>query len=184
MIIFSAPSGSGKTTIVRHLIDLDIDLVFSVSATSRPPRNHEKHGVDYYFLTPEEFRRKADAGDFIEWEEVYTNQYYGTLKAEIERLRELGKHVLFDIDVEGGLNLKRQFGTEALAIFIQPPSIKVMEERLRKRGTDPEDQLRKRLDKAAQELEYASKFDQVILNDQLDIALERAEFLIRSFIDK
>ncbi len=183
LIIFSAPSGSGKTTLVRHLLKSLKGLRFSVSATSRPPRENEVHGKDYYFLTGESFREKIEQGAFLEWEEVYPGQYYGTLRSEVDLLLEEGYHVLFDIDVEGGLNLKRYYAERALAVFVQPPSLEVMEERLRARGTDDEEQLKKRLEKAAQEMEYASQFDRVLVNDNLDQAKKEARSVVRRFIE-
>lgn len=181
LIIFSAPSGSGKTTLVRHLLKSLKGLRFSVSATSRPPRDNEVHGKDYYFLSGESFREKIEQGAFLEWEEVYPGQYYGTLRSEVDRLLEQGFHVLFDIDVEGGLNLKRYYGVRALAVFVRPPSLEVMEERLRARGTDNEEQLKKRLKKAGKEMEYASQFDRILVNDQLDEARREAVSLVRRF---
>lgn len=182
LVILSAPSGSGKTTIVRHLLSLGLGLEFSISATSREPRSNEKNGVDYYFLEPASFLRKVEDGAFLEWEEVYTNQFYGTLRSEVERIRNEGKNVIFDIDVVGGLNLKKEFGKDALALFIQPPSIQVMEQRLRARGTDDEAQLEKRLSKAAHEMTYADKFDHVIVNDILSESLAEAEKHVREFL--
>ena len=182
LIIFSAPSGSGKTTIVRHLLGHFPNLAFSVSATSRKPRKNEKDGVDYYFLTVEDFKKKVDEGEFLEWEEVYTGQYYGTLRSEVERLRKAGRHVLFDIDVVGGSRLKQEFGSNGLAIFVQPPSLEVMEKRLRERGTDSEKQLQERLGKAREELTYANRFDHILINDQLKNTLLKAEQLIENFI--
>ncbi len=181
LIIFSAPSGSGKTTIVRHLLGRYRQLAFSISATSREPRKNERDGVDYYFLTVDDFRKKIEDDKFLEWEEVYTGQYYGTLRAEVERLRAAGKHVVFDIDVVGGVRLKQEFGNDALAIFIQPPSLEIMEKRLRERGTDSEEQLLKRLGKAHEELSYAGQFDHVLINDRLEDSLKKAEAFIRTF---
>lgn len=182
LVILSAPSGSGKTTIVRHLLSLGLGLEFSISATSREPRGSEKDGVDYYFLKPAEFLQKVEQGDFLEWEEVYAGQYYGTLRSEVERIRYAGKNVVFDIDVVGGLNLKKEFGEEALALFIRPPSLEVMEQRLRARGTDDEIQLKKRLSKAAHEMTYAGKFDHVIINDILAESLSEAEQRVKEFL--
>jgi len=182
LIIFSAPSGSGKTTIVRHLLGHFPDLSFSVSATSRSPRENEKEGVDYYFLTVDDFRKKIEEGAFLEWEEVYSGQYYGTLRSEVKRLRKAGRHVVFDIDVVGGVRLKQEFGSAALAIFVHPPSLEIMEKRLRDRGTDSEEQLQKRLGKALEELSFAGHFDHILINDQLDKTLGEAEQLIQNYI--
>lgn len=184
LIIFSAPSGSGKTTIVRHLLSLDIGLAFSVSATSRTPRINETDSIDYHFLSPDAFRKKIDKGEFLEWEEVYKDQYYGTLRSEVENMLEKGKHVLFDIDVVGGLNLKREFGNQSLAIFVQPPSLSIMEQRLRERGTDSEEQILKRVAKAEKELSYADQFDKLIVNDNLTDSLKMAEQVVREFINQ
>ena len=182
LIIFSAPSGSGKTTIVKEILKTNIPFGFSVSATSRPPREGEVHAKDYYFFSVDEFKEKAENGEFIEWEEVYHNQFYGTLKSEIERLRNIGKHVLFDIDVVGGLNLKNQFQKEALAIFILPPSIEELEKRLKGRGTEDEISLKKRLDKSEHEMSFAEKFDIQIVNDDLSKAVEKCIEEIENFI--
>jgi len=182
LIIFSAPSGSGKTTIVRHILQQEPGVKFSISATSRKPRPGETDGIDYFFLTPGEFRKKIEQDAFLEWEEVYENQFYGTLKSEVERLRNKGIHVIFDIDVVGGLNLKKTYGGEALAVFVQPPSVEIMEQRLRLRGTDDEEQLKKRISKATHELAFAGKFDQIIINDKLEDSLRQAEILVRDFI--
>ena len=182
LIVFSAPSGSGKTTLVRHLLQLDLPLGFSISATSRPPRGNEMEGKDYYFLSSEAFREKIKANAFIEYEEVYTNVYYGTLESEIKRLWDAGKTVLFDIDVVGGLNVKRKFPEATLAIFVQPPSLEALADRLRGRGTDPEEKIKERLAKATQELTYASSFDSVIINDDLDTAKKEVEELVRRHI--
>ena len=182
LIVFSAPSGSGKTTIVKEILKTDIPFGFSVSATSRTPRNNEIHGKDYYFFTENEFREKVNNQEFIEWEEVYHNQFYGTLKSEIERLRNIGKHVLFDIDVVGGLNLKSQFKEEALAIFILPPSLDELEKRLKGRGTEDKVSLKKRLDKSEHEMSFADKFDVQIVNDELKDAVEKCIKEIKNFI--
>jgi guanylate kinase len=181
-IIFSAPSGSGKTTIVKHLLQLDLNLEFSVSACSRKPRKNEIEGRDYYYMTVEEFRKGIEQGDFIEWEEVYENNYYGTLRREIERIWKAGRQVVFDVDVIGGLNLKKIFAGDALAVFVQPPSLEVLEKRLRERSTEPEDKIIDRLAKAETEMEYAGMFDAVIINDVLREALDRAEQLVRDFL--
>ena len=184
LIIFSAPSGSGKTTIVKEVLKMDIPFGFSVSATSRAARDNEIHGKDYYFFSVDEFKQRAENEEFIEWEEVYHNQFYGTLKSEIESLRNSGKHVLFDIDVVGGLNLKRQFKEDALAIFIAPPSLEELERRLKGRGTENEESLRKRLEKSEGELSFASKFDLKIINDNLAIAVKKCIKSIEEFIIK
>ena len=181
LIIISAPSGSGKTTIVHHLLSLDLNLAFSISATSRKPRSNEMDAVDYYFISPEDFRKKIDNDEFLEWEEVYNDQYYGTLKSEVKRLRNHGKHVVLDLDVVGGSRLKKQFGNDALALFVKAPSIQIMEERLRKRATDSENQIKKRITKATEELKYADEFDVILINDQLKDTLHEAESIIREF---
>jgi guanylate kinase len=183
LIIFSAPSGSGKTTIVRHLLSQGLPLAFSVSATSRAPRGTEKHGREYYFLSPDEFRKYIEQNAFVEWEEVYADRYYGTLKSEVERLWSEGKHVLFDVDVVGGVNLKKQFGDRALSIFVKAPSIDVLEERLRKRSTETEAELKLRVEKADQEYNYARQFDVVLVNDDLQHAQKQAVELVCSFLD-
>lgn len=183
LIIFSAPSGSGKTTIVRHLLSKGYKLGFSVSATSRPPRANEQHGVDYYFLTPDEFRAKIDDGAFLEWEEVYPGKYYGTLKSEVERLRKDGVTVLFDVDVVGGCRIKEYYGAEALSVFVQPPSIEALEERLKKRSTDSDEVIATRVAKATYEMTFAPRFDVVVVNDVLENALAEAESLVSRFID-
>ena len=182
LIIFSAPSGSGKTTLVHHLLSKpELKLAFSVSATSRAKRPNETHGKDYYFLSAEDFKNRISTGDFLEWEEVYTDQFYGTLRSEIDRIHAQGKHVMFDVDVVGGLNIKKQFGDDALAVFVQPPSILELENRLRNRSTESEESLQKRVGKAAKEMEYAKQFDVVLVNDDLDIAKAEAEELVADF---
>lgn len=183
LIIFSAPSGSGKTTIYKQLLLKGLPLEFSVSATSRPKRLGETHGKDYYFLTPEAFKQKVDEEAFIEWEEVYAGTCYGTLKSELSRIWEKGCHVLFDLDVLGGLNIKRMFGKDALAIFIMPPSLGELEKRLIGRSTETPETLKKRLDRAAMELSYAPSFDVRIVNDNLDEAISQTEKVIRDFIN-
>ena len=183
LIIFSAPSGSGKSTIVRHLLRLDVPLEFSVSATNRAPRGREENGVDYYFLSTEEFKAKIDADEFLEWEEVYEGRYYGTLRSEVDRIWSEGKQVIFDIDVEGGLNLKKQFGERALSVFIKAPSLDVLKERLMARNTEDQENLNMRLDKAKSEMAYAKYFDLVIVNDDLKIAQEQAYQKVMDFIN-
>ncbi|TVR36862.1 MAG: guanylate kinase [Cryomorphaceae bacterium] len=181
-IILSAPSGAGKTTIVHHLLDQPLNLAFSVSACSRPMRSHEKNGVDYHFLSVEDFRKRIAEDAFVEWEEVYPDMYYGTLRSEVERIWARGEHVVFDVDVKGGINLKKALGDRALSIFVQPPSIEVLEARLRNRGTESEETLKRRVGKARKELEDAIHFDVVLLNDDLQIALKQATETVQSFI--
>lgn len=183
LIIFSAPSGSGKTTIVRHLLTKYNNLGFSISACTRDRRGrNEIHGKDYYFLTPDEFKQRIDNNEFVEWEEVYPGGYYGTLKAEIERLWAEGKHVLFDVDVKGGLKLKEYFQDRALAIFVKAPSEESIKERLMARGTETEDTLSKRLFKVKFEMSFQNRFDVILINDDLQTALNEAEKLVENFI--
>ena len=182
-IIFSAPSGAGKTTIVRHLLNNpDLRLSFSVSATSRPKRGNEVDGKDYYFLSAEAFKKRVAAGDFLEWEEVYTDQFYGTLKSEIHRIWESGYNVIFDVDVVGGLNLKKIFGDNALAIFVQPPSIEALNFRLRNRSTETAEKIAMRIEKAAHEMQFAPQFDFILINDKLEDALQQAEAKVSAFV--
>src|SRR6478609_3640000 len=183
MIIFSAPSGSGKTTLVRHILKTFPEYIeFSISATSRPKLGVEENGKDYHYLTPEEFKKKVANNEFLEWEEVYAGTHYGTLKAEVERIWAKGKAVIFDIDVEGGLNLKNQFKEKALAIFVMPPSIKILEERLNSRSTDNKESIARRIAKAEKELKTAELFDVFILNEVLEEACDKAEELVSDFI--
>ncbi len=182
LLIFSAPSGSGKSTIVQALLKKDYKLEFSVSATSRSPRGDEQHGKEYYFLTPEEFRFKINQGDFLEWEEVYTDNYYGTLRSEVERITSAGYNVIFDVDVVGGINIKKEFDEDALSIFVQPPSVEELRKRLIGRATDSMDKIEQRLAKAEYELEYASQFDKVVINDKLDQAIRDTEKLLNDFL--
>ncbi len=184
VLIFSAPSGSGKTTIVKHLLGLNLGLEFSVSATNRPPRGEEIHTKDYYFLSTAEFRDKIARNEFIEWEEVYAGRYYGTLKSEVERIWQKKHHVVFDVDVVGGVNIKKEFGARALSLFIQPPGIAELKKRLIGRGTDSAEEIEKRLAKAAHELTYAPLFDVVIINDVLDKALAETEQKITAFLNQ
>lgn len=185
LIVFSAPSGSGKTTIVRHLLEqTDLPLAFSISATTRAPRGAEKEGVDYYFLSPEAFKSKIEKGEFLEYEEVYPGLFYGTLASEVKRLWNENKAVLFDIDVMGGISIKKSFPDETLTVFVQPPSIETLEERLRSRNTDTEETLQIRLSKAQQELDQAQAFDEIVINDDLSTALTQTEELVRSFLSK
>ncbi|MEZ4948647.1 MAG: guanylate kinase [Saprospiraceae bacterium] len=181
LIIFTAPSGAGKTTIVRHLLKCYPNLAFSVSATSRERRPNEKEGVDYYFLSIEEFKKKIKEEAFIEWEEVYDNQFYGTLKSEVDRLLEEGKNVIFDIDVEGATNLKKRYKDHALAIFVKPPSEFTLLERLQNRKTETRESLRKRIEKAKRELAYQSRFDQILVNDVLEETFSKAEAMVETF---
>lgn len=181
-IIFSAPSGSGKTTIVKRLLESNLNLKFSVSACSRPKRAGETEGVDYYYLTPEEFKNRISVGDFLEWEEVYTDRFYGTLKSEVERLSTLGFNVVFDVDVVGGIDIKKYYGQKALALFIMPPSIQELERRLRSRATDSEADIVLRLAKAEKEMKYADQFDLVIVNDDLEVAVKQTYNSIKQFI--
>lgn len=183
LIIFCAPSGAGKSTIVNHLMQLDLGLAFSISATSRTPRRGEVNGREYYFMTPEQFRKKIDAGDFVEWEEVYPNRFYGTLRSELDRIWASGHHALFDIDVAGGMNLKKLYGNRALSVFVKPPSLEALEQRLRDRATDDDDSLKERLGKAAHELEYAGEFDVILINDVLDETLVKARQMVRKFLN-
>jgi guanylate kinase len=181
-IIFSAPSGAGKTTLVRHLMEKLPILQFSVSATSRSKREYEIHGKDYFFLTPEQFRAHIQSNDFLEWEEVYPNHYYGTLKSEVERIFEEGKVVIFDVDVVGGLNLKEYFGSEALAVFVKPPSEEELENRLRYRNTETEEKIQLRLAKAKHELAFEDRFDSVVVNENLEIAKGESLEKVKKFI--
>jgi guanylate kinase len=183
LIIFSAPSGSGKTTIVRHLLSKYNNLGFSISACTRDRRGrNEVHGKDYYFLTPDDFKQRIDNNEFVEWEEVYPGGYYGTLKSEIERLWAAGKHVIFDVDVKGGLKLKEYFGERALAIFVKAPSEEAIKERLMMRGTETEDSLSKRLFKVKFEMSFQDRFDVILVNDNLEAALTKAEELVENFL--
>ncbi|MDD3321486.1 MAG: guanylate kinase [Paludibacter sp.] len=184
LIIFSAPSGAGKSTLVQHLLKCNLDLEFSISATSRAPRGVEKNGVEYYFISPEEFRQKIDNEEFLEYEEVYTDFYYGTLRSEIDRITSKGKNIIFDIDVAGGVNIKENFKEKALSIFIAPPTLEILHERLKKRGTDSDVMIQKRISKANLEMTYAQKFDLVIVNDDLKIAKAEAEQAIKNFLNK
>jgi guanylate kinase len=184
LIIFSAPSGAGKSTIVHHILTCGFNMEFSVSATSRLPRVNEVQGVDYYFLTTEEFRSRVRKNEFLEYEEVYPNSFYGTLRTEVERITGTGKNVVFDIDVLGGINIKKQYDEQALALFIAPPSIEVLHQRLINRGTDSEEMIAKRIGKAEFELSFAPQFDKVIVNADLEKAKIEAERFIREFLDK
>ncbi len=184
VIIFSAPSGAGKSTIVNHLLGIRQDMEFSISATSRAPRGQEKHGVEYYFFTADEFRKMIAEGKFVEHEEVYPGSFYGTLKSEVERIWAKGHAIVFDIDVQGGVNLKRIFGEQALSVFIQAPSVDILRERLNGRGTDTPEAIEKRVAKAASEMEFAAgKFDYVLVNDDLQTAKAEAEKVVDDFLN-
>lgn len=183
LVIFSAPSGAGKTTIVQHLLEVFPNLEFSVSATSRPVRGDETHGSDYYFLSEEEFRKRIANNEFVEWEEVYPGQMYGTLHAEVERIWRKRHHVIFDVDVKGGINLAKKFGERALSVFVMPPSVEALEKRLRLRATEPEEKILMRIAKAKSELDDAVHFDTVLLNDKLEDALVRAEEMVKRFLE-
>lgn len=179
LFVFSAPSGSGKTTIVRHLLKQpQFNLEFSISAASREPRGEEKDGVDYYFISKEEFIQKIKKDEFLEWEEVYRDNFYGTLKTEVERIWALGKHVIFDIDVVGGLRIKKKFPEETLSVFVKPPSVDELKRRLKKRSTESEDKINMRVAKASVELATAPQFDKIIKNYELEVALKEAEVLV------
>ena len=185
VIIFSAPSGAGKSTIVNHLLAKYTELEFSISATSRAPRGQEQHGVEYYFFSTEEFRRLIAEDSFVEYEEVYAGSFYGTLKSEVDRIWAKGHTIIFDIDVQGGVNLKKFFGDKALSVFIQAPSVEVLRERLVGRGTDTEEAIERRVAKAASEMEFADgKFDYVLINDDLQTAKAEAEKVIGDFLSE
>ncbi len=184
VLIISAPSGAGKSTLVNYLLKSGLPLGFSVSATSRKPRGHEVNGREYYFIRAAEFRRKIKAGEFVEWQEVYENHYYGTLKKEIDRITNEGMIPLFDVDVKGGINLKKIFGDNALAIFIMPPSVEELKARLINRGTDTHDEINMRVEKAFSEILLADSFDRVIINDDLDKACNEIGTVVKAFIKK
>ena len=185
VIIFSAPSGAGKSTVVNHLLGLHPELEFSISATSRAPRGQEQHGVEYYFFTADEFRQMISEEKFVEYEEVYAGSFYGTLKSEVERIWAKGHTIIFDIDVQGGVNLKRIFGDQAFSVFIQAPSVEILRERLVGRGTDTDEAIERRVAKAASEMEFAAgKFDYTLINDDLTTALAEAEKVVGDFLAK
>ncbi len=184
LIIFAAPSGSGKTTLLRYVMAQLPQLSFSVSATSRPPRPGEKDGIDYYFISSQEFKQKIKEDAFVEWEEVYENQFYGSLRAEVEKIRMRGDSVAFDVDVRGGVNIKKLYKDQALAVFLRPPSIAVLEERLRHRSTESEESIRQRLARATYELTFEKYFDKVLVNDNLEKARKEALKIVRDFIEK
>ena len=184
LLIFSAPSGSGKSTIVNWLMQEhpELKLYFSISCTSRPPRGTEQHGVEYFFLTPEEFRQRIDNDEFLEYEEVYADRFYGTLKAQVERQQEKGQNVVFDVDVKGGINIKRFYGERAMSLFIQPPSVAELRRRLEGRGTDTPEAIENRLAKAEYELTFAPQFDHIIVNDDLEQAKQETLRLVQAFL--
>ena len=186
LIIFAAPSGSGKSTIINSIMadggEEELNLHFSISATSRPPRGSEQNGVEYYFLSPDEFRQKIANDEFVEYEEVYTDKYYGTLKSEVDQRLANGENVVFDVDVHGAMNIKQVYGARALSIFIQPPSIEELRRRLENRGTDAPDVIDQRIERAAYELTFADKFDEVIINDVLEVAQVEALELVEDFL--
>lgn len=183
-IIVSAPSGSGKSTIVQYLMreHPEFNLAFSISATSRPPRGKEQDGIEYFFLSPEEFRRKIQGNEFLEYEEVYEDRFYGTLKTQVERQLESGQNVVFDVDVKGGCNIKQHYGNQALSIFIQPPSVDELRRRLEHRATDDAEQIERRLAKAEEEMSYAPRFDCILVNDDLETAKAKAVEMLRNFL--
>jgi guanylate kinase len=182
LIIFSAPSGSGKSSIINYLLKQGLPLEFSISATSRLPRGEEKDGVDYYFLTPEQFRKRIETGGFLEYEEVYTDRFYGTLKSEVDRISDNGKNIIFDVDVVGGCNIKSYYGSRAISIFIQPPSVEELRKRLMNRNTDSPETIDQRIAKAEEELSYAPKFDVIIINDVLEEVQKKVFYLISNFL--
>ena len=183
LIIFSAPSGSGKSTIINYLLQQSLRLRFSISATSRAPRGTEKNGVEYYFLTPAEFKARIAKGDFLEYEEVYTDRFYGTLKAQVEKQLEAGENVVLDVDVKGGCNIKRVYGDKALSLFIQPPSVDELRRRLSGRGTDSPEVIDQRIARAEFELTFADKFDRIVVNDVLEEAEQEAYRIISDFLE-
>lgn len=184
LIIFSAPSGSGKSTIINYLLTQNLNLAFSISATSRPPRGTEQNGVEYFFLSPEEFRRRIADNEFLEYEEVYENRFYGTLKSQVEKQLAEGQNIIFDVDVVGGCNIKQFYGDRALSVFIMPPSIEELRKRLNGRGTDAPEVIESRIAKAEFELGYAGKFDVIIVNDDLEKAKAEALNIIRKFLNR
>lgn len=184
VLIFSAPSGSGKSTVVNHILSLHPEVEFSVSATSRPPRGTEQNGVEYWFIPAEEFRRRIAEGEFVEYEEVYQDRFYGTLRSEVERIWAKGHVIIFDVDVKGGISLKKYFGDKALSVFIQAPSVEELRRRLVSRGTDSPEAIEERVHKAAEEMTYAPQFDVILVNDVLEKAFAEAEKLVDDFLCK
>lgn len=183
VIVFSAPSGSGKSTLVNYLIERGLNLHFSISATSRPPRGTEQHGVEYFFLTPQEFRQRIEAGEFLEHEEVYPDRFYGTLRSQVDAQLAEGDNVICDVDVVGGVNIKRHYGERCLSVFIQPPSVDVLRQRLESRGTETPDAIQMRLDKAAYEMSFAPQFDTIIVNDDLATAQADIYRVVSEFLE-
>lgn len=184
LLIFSAPSGAGKSTIVNYLLEQNLNLSFSISATSRPPRGTEQNGVEYYFLSPDEFREKIKNNEFLEYEEVYTDRYYGTLKSEIQRITDNGGNVIFDVDVVGGCRIKEHYGDKALSVFVEPPSIEVLRERLEKRGTDSAEVINDRIAKAEYEITFAPRFDVIIHNENLEVAKAEVLAVVTKFLQE
>jgi guanylate kinase len=183
LVIVSAPSGAGKTTIVKHLINSGLNLRFSVSATTRAPRQGEKNGEDYFFISTEEFRRRVSNNEFVEWEEVYKDHFYGTLKSEIEGIRDRGNNIIFDVDVKGGVNLKKKFGDESVALFIMPPSVQELELRLRNRGKDSPEKIKMRIEKAGIEMKLSGQFDFIVVNKDLDTAVKESVAIVKAFLE-
>lgn len=184
LIIFSAPSGSGKSTIIHRLLADGLDMEFSISATSRAPRGSEKNGVEYYFLSPEAFKQKIVDNAFVEYEEVYQDRFYGTLKSEIERIAAKGKATVFDVDVKGGLNIKKMYGKQALTLFIQPPSVEELRRRLEGRATDAPEVIEQRLEKATFEMSFAAQYDHIIVNDDLEKAIHETKTIVQAFLSR
>lgn len=184
LIIFSAPSGAGKTTLVKYLMSAMDNVAFSVSACSRKKRPGEKNGRDYYFMSVAEFKNKISKHEFIEWEEVYKDHFYGTLQSEVERIRNNGRHVVFDVDVKGGLNIKKKYGDEALAVFVKPPSVEALKKRLKQRATDDDREIKTRLAKAEKELTFADKFDVIIVNEHLEKAKKQTLKVVKDFLNR
>ncbi len=182
LLVFTAPSGAGKTTIVRHLLSEYEELDFSISATTRKKRDHEKEGKDYYFMSAEEFRTRAEKEEFVEWEEVYEDQFYGTLKSEVDRLWKDGKHIVFDIDVRGATNIKQRYEEDCLAVFVKPPSLDTLIQRLKNRKTESESSFSKRIARVRREMTYENDFDKILLNDLLEVTLKEAEFIVEGFL--
>jgi guanylate kinase len=184
LIIIAAPSGAGKTSVTKHLLKtFPEQLVFSISCATRPPRHHEKHGVDYYFISANEFERRIEQNEFAEWEMVYEGKYYGTLKRELERIWHQHKIPLLDVDVQGGVNIQHQYPQQSLSLFIEPPSIEELERRLKARGTESPDSLKARIEKASYEMTFKDRFDHIIINDDLERACQEAEAIVRSFLN-